>query len=88
MSLTKRTLFALALLTGAPAIAQIPPEIAKTLTIVDVRRNDSFGVKTGKPISLSRAVFQKLKTGPPATISLLPYFLQENELDPENETGG
>jgi hypothetical protein len=29
----KRSLFVLALLIGVPAMAQIPPEIAKTLTI-------------------------------------------------------
>jgi hypothetical protein len=43
ITLMKRTLLVLALLIGVPAMAQVPPEIAKTLTIVSVQRDDSFG---------------------------------------------
>jgi hypothetical protein len=41
-------LFALALLTGTPAMAQIPLEILKTLTIVNVQRDDSFGCQNAE----------------------------------------
>ena len=42
----KRSLFAIALLICMPAMAQIPPEIANTLIIVNVQRDDSFGCQS------------------------------------------
>src|SRR5438105_12500117 len=42
----KRSLFAIALLICMPAMAQIPPDIANTLIIVNVQRDDSFGCQS------------------------------------------
>jgi hypothetical protein len=63
ITLMKRTLLTLAFLTGVPAMAQIPPEIVKTLTIVNVRRDDSFGCQNFEAYFAIASSFAKVEDG-------------------------
>ena len=57
----KHTLFTLALLIVMPAMAQIPPEIANTLTIVNVQRDDSFGCQNAETLLAIASSFAKVE---------------------------
>jgi hypothetical protein len=44
-----------------PAMAQIPPEIANTLTIVNVQRDDSFGCQNAETYLAIASSFAKIE---------------------------
>ena len=70
----KRTVLALAFLTGVPAMAQMPPEIVKTLTIVNVQGDDSFGCQNFETYLSIWSSFVKVEDGTTRNSILAPFL--------------
>jgi hypothetical protein len=64
----------LTLATSVPAMAQIPPDIAKTLIIVSVQRDDSFGCQNLETYLAVVSSFAKVEDGATRNSILAPLL--------------